>query len=510
MIYYSTRGNIEAHSGAQAIMAGMVPGGGLFVPQEFPRADWRAWLNLSYAELAEKIFALYLTDYPPKALREASQLYEDGRFGSANPAPLRQLSTPGQNTIPGSDSGMSILELWHGPTAAFKDMALQMLPRFLTAALAMSGRKERALILTATSGDTGKAALEGFKDVPGTEIVVFYPAEGVSLVQELQMLKTGGSNTYISAVRGNFDQCQSAVKEAFLSEDLREAAAERGMFMSSANSINWGRLLPQIVYYIWAYTQVVRSGHIREGEEINVVVPTGNFGNILAASYARRMGLPLHKLICASNRNNVLSEFFGSGAYVSERPFYVTLSPSMDILLSSNFERYLYEVSDRDGERVKAWFSELALSGRFRVGADVIARCGREIWAGWCGEEETLSCIRRVFEQWGYVLDPHTAVGYKVYGDYRCVAPEDDHYTVLVSTASPFKFGGSVLAALDPDPRNGHNDATHGAERGALDRLSAISGWEIPVGLRDIFDDRHRERFVCSPQEIPGFVRSVK
>jgi threonine synthase len=548
LLYQSTRGNIKPQSAAQVIMSGMVPRGGLFVPQGFPRADWRAWLELSYAELAEKIFALYMTDYRPEVLREAAELYEDGRFGSANPTPLHPLSTSGPDhqdasppTVPNSllseareltslsNCPLSILELWHGPTAAFKDVALQMLPRFLTAALAMSGRQERALILTATSGDTGKAALEGFKDVPGTEIVAFYPEEGVSPVQELQMLTTGGSNTHVAAVRGNFDTCQNAVKAAFLSEELREEAAKRGMFFSSANSINWGRLLPQIVYYVWAYVQAVRSGCVRAGEEINVVVPTGNFGNILAAVYARRMGLPLHKLICASNRNNVLSEFFGSGVYASRRPFYVTMSPSMDILVSSNFERYLFEVSGQDGERVAAWFAELARTGRFEAGADVAARCGEEIWAGWCGEQDTLACIREVFARHRYVLDPHSAVGYKVYGDYRRAAPEDDRYTVLVATASPFKFGRSVLAALDPELENdqmggrfGHDPGIRpdgyslsapggepDGERAALERLQKISDWDIPAGLRDIFAEAKVPKFVCAAEEMPAFIRSV-
>jgi threonine synthase len=495
----------------------MVPGGGLFVPQRFPRADWQVWLDNDYAELAQNIFSLFLTDFAPEILREASRLYEDGRFGGRNPAPLCDFGRFGGSVgsvDSGSPGGWGVLELWHGPTAAFKDMALQMLPRFLTAALGAEQAEERAdalcndeqrervLILTATSGDTGKAALEGFKDVPGTEIVVFYPMEGVSPVQEMQMLTTGGSNTCVAAVRGNFDECQSAVKAAFLSEELRGEAARTGRVFSSANSINWGRLLPQIVYYVWAYMQAVRQGCIRSGDEINVVVPTGNFGNILAASYARRMGLPLGRLICASNKNNVLSDFFGGGAYVSQRPFHVTMSPSMDILISSNFERYLFEASGRDGERVAAWFAGLARTGRLEADKEVLARCGGEIWAGWCGEEETLECIREVFGKYGYVLDPHSAVGYKVYADYRRSVPGDTRYTVLASTASPFKFAHSVLKALDPAFQGDD-------EREALDRLAVLSGWDIPRCLQDIFASESVDKPVLSVAGIPDFIRSV-
>ncbi|MCL1918737.1 MAG: hypothetical protein FWG14_10545, partial [Peptococcaceae bacterium] len=310
-----------------------------------------------------------------------------------------------------------------------------------------------------------------------------------------------------------------------------------GRSFSSANSINWGRLLPQIVYYVWAYIQAVRRGRVRPGDEMNVVVPTGNFGNILAAAYARRMGLPLGRLICASNRNNVLSDFFGRGAYGSRRAFYLTMSPSMDILISSNFERYLFEVSGRDGDRVAAWFAELGRTGCFDAGSEVLARCGEEMWAGWCGEEETLASIREVFERYGYVLDPHSAVGYKVYQDYRRCVPEDGRYTVLASTASPFKFAGSVLKALDPGVqaqdeaglRQGEASLHQGeaslhqgeaslyqgeaslyqGEDSALERLAALSGWEIPQCVQGIFAAESGTRSVCSVEGIPDVIRSV-
>ena len=351
------------------------------------------------------------------------------------------------------------------------------------------------------------------------------------------MVTAGGANTHVVAVHGNFDECQSAVKAAFLSEELCEAAARTGRCFSSANSINWGRLLPQIVYYVWAYVQAVRLGCVRPGDEMNVVVPTGNFGNILAAAYARRMGLPLGRLICASNRNNVLSDFFDKGAYASKRPFYLTMSPSMDILISSNFERYLFEVSGRDGGCVAAWMADLARAGRFDVGADVLARCNEEMWAGWCGEEETLASIREVFERHGYVLDPHSAVGYKVYRDYRRCVPEDGRYTVLASTASPFKFARSVLKALDPgfqedaavglrqseenlyqDEGNLCQDEANMCQGGAnlrqgevwaLERLADLSGWEIPRCLQGIFAAEGGVQSVCTVAEIPDVIRFV-
>jgi threonine synthase len=409
----------------------MVPQGGLFVPQTLPLVNWQEFSDLSYEELALKIINLFLEDLPSEMLEEAVKVYGDGRFETSNPAPLVDVNDCG------------ILELWHGPTSAFKDMALQVLPYFLASSIRTLGLDSEVLILTATSGDTGKAALEGFKDVKGTKIVVFYPDGGVSPVQERQMVTTGGSNTYVAAVKGNFDECQTAVKNIFSSTELRLKLDRNHMVFSSANSINWGRLLPQIVYYFWAYQQAVGQNRIKSGDKMNVVVPTGNFGNILAAYYAGRMGLPIANLICASNKNNVLSDFFSTGVYDSKRPFYLTTSPSMDILISSNFERFLFEVSGRNNQKVQEWFERLKKDGKFRVDTETLELCRRNMVAGWATEEGVAGTIRKVYEKSGYVLDPHTAVGLNVYEDYR-ERSQDHIYTVITATASPFKFARGV------------------------------------------------------------------
>lgn len=489
MLYLSTRGNIEAQTSAQTIAWGMVPQGGLFVPQTLPFINWRESLGSNYAELALKIMKIFLPDLPAAALEEAVKVYDDGRFDSLNPAPLTEAGDCG------------VLELWHGPTAAFKDMALQVLPYLLTSSIRTLGIDAEVLILTATSGDTGKAALEGFKDVPGTKIVVFYPEGGVSPVQERQMITTGGSNTYVAAVNGNFDQCQSAVKNIFSSEELRQNLELSKMVFSSANSINWGRLLPQIVYYFWAYIQAVELGKIKPDEKINIVVPTGNFGNILAAYYAKRMGLPLAQLICASNKNNVLTDFFNSGIYNSKRPFYLTSSPSMDILISSNFERFLFEITDRDSRKVGQWFSALAEKGSYQVDIGILELCRQNMAAGWADEESVADTIRKIYQDSEYLLDPHTAVGMKVYQEYRANSG-DNSYTVLTSTASPFKFAASVLAALQ-----GKRSEGYGAWE-SLEILSKQTGWKIPGGLKDLQDKPGQVVYRCNPEKIPEYIKS--
>lgn len=487
ILYLSTRGNIEAQTSSQAIALGMVPQGGLFVPENIPFVNWQECQNLNYSELALKIMGLYLTDLPSATLEEAVKVYHDGRFHTANPAPLIQVGDYG------------LLELWHGPTAAFKDMALQVLPYLLTSSIKTLGLDAEILILTATSGDTGKAALEGFKDVPGTKIVVFYPEGGVSPVQERQMITTGGANTYVAAVKGNFDECQTAVKKIFSSDDLRQSLKRNKMFFSSANSINWGRLLPQIVYYFWAYLQAVEQGRIQPDEKMSLVVPTGNFGNILAAYYAKRMGLPVAKLICASNKNNVLADFFLSGVYDTKRPFYLTSSPSMDILISSNFERFLFEIAGRDPRKVQEWFTTLAKEGRFQADQDTLQLCRREMSAGWATEEGVAETIRKVYEKHGYLLDPHTAVGMKVCQDYR-EKSGDNTYTVLASTASPFKFAKSVLLALRGDSCQEYDSWQ------ALKILSDLTGWEIPGGLQGLQEKTVQEVHRCSPEGIAEYV----
>jgi len=465
----------------------MVPAGGLFVPQEIPNVNWQEFRGLDYSQLALSVLRLFCDDLPDSTLQQAVNVYKDGRFDNPNPAPVINIG------------GCGLLELWHGPTAAFKDMALQVLPYLLASSTKIVGLDAEVLILTATSGDTGKAALEGFKDAPGTKIVVFYPDGGVSAVQERQMITTGGRNTYVLAVSGNFDECQTAVKKVFSSPDLRQKLLRKKKVFSSANSINWGRLLPQIVYYFWAYLQTVEQGSIEPGSPINIVVPTGNFGNILAAFYAQKMGLPINKLICASNRNNVLFDFFQSGIYNSNRPFYLTTSPSMDILISSNFERFLFEMTSRDAAKINKWFQALGTEGRYEVDSSTLDTCRQNMYAGWASEEGVSQTIAEFYQEHGYVLDPHTAVGVKVYQDYKQQS-KDNTYTVLASTASPFKFAQSVLRAIRPE-----DYAAEDAWK-ALDRLSELTGWQIPPGLRNLQDKQAQPAQKCRPHEIEKFI----
>jgi len=487
MRYLSTRGNCEPQSSVQVIAWGMVPQGGLFVPEALPFFNWQECRNLNYSDLALKLLKLFLPELPAETLQKAVSVYGDGRFDSADPVPLVKVEDCG------------ILELWHGPTAAFKDMALQVLPYLLVSSTKTLGHTQEVIILTATSGDTGKAALEGFKDVAGTKIAVFYPDGGVSAVQERQMTTTEGTNTYVAAVKGNFDECQTAVKNIFSSPELRGKLKAKNMEFSSANSINWGRLLPQIVYYYWAYLQAVKQGSIRPGQKINFVVPTGNFGNILAAYYAKRMGLPVANLVCASNTNNVLSDFFQTGIYNSKRPFYLTTSPSMDILISSNFERFLYEASGREHHKVQEWFRSLTVEGKFEVDPQTLEVCRQNMSAGWASETDVAETIKKVYDENGYLLDPHTAVAMKVYWDYR-EQSGDNTYTIITATASPFKFAESVWAALQRDNFRPVNPWE------AIQSLSELSGWKIPEGLKNLRQKPVKEATRCTPEEITPYI----
>lgn len=485
-MYQSTRGNMNNQSAMQAIVQGMVPSGGLYVPTEIPQIEWRDYQGLTYREVAEKIMKLYLPEFSDEFIRRVTKVYDYPVFDGENPA----------RTVAVGDVG--VLELWHGPTAAFKDMALQMLPFLLKESIDTLYPGTEVLILTATSGDTGKAALEGFKDVEGMHIVVFYPEGGVSAVQERQMITTEGKNTAVVAVKGNFDQCQTAVKEVFASFAQMDPAELNHKMISSANSINWGRLLPQIVYYVWTYLSVVEQGKIEAGSPLNIVVPTGNFGNILAAYYAKQMGIPLGNLICASNKNNVLSDFFQTGVYESNRPFYLTMAPSMDILISSNFERFIYEMSGRDAAKVVGWFKDLAQSGSFKVDPQTLQRCREQMVAGWADEKQILAIIAKYFQEHHYVLDPHTAVAAKVYEDY-VNKTGDPTYSVIVSTASPFKFAGSVLAGI-----GNHEQVT---DWQALEVLAEKTGWEIPNNLRNLLERPEKEVFKCNPEQISELLR---
>jgi len=432
MKYISTRANYEPVEAAKAITLGMVPGGGLFLPESFPA--FAPQTGLSYQELAKRIFALYLTDFSEA---EISDIVEAAYCAEAFPAEVAPV-------VKLDDT--AILELWHGPTAAFKDMALQILPHFMTASRRKCGDNDETVILVATSGDTGKAALEGFKDVEGISIICFYPKDGVSALQERQMLTTGGNNTSVIGVIGNFDDCQGAVKRLFADEELKTELKTAGKVFSSANSINWGRLLPQIVYYYHGYAQMVEQGMLEMGEKINITVPTGNFGNILAAYYAWKMGLPVGKFICASNENNVLTDAIMAGVYNTDRFFYKTDSPSMDILVSSNFERLLYELCEHNGEKVAQLMSDLQEKGVYEV-PDAI----REKFFGGCADgEKAAAALKACYEKYNYLCDPHTAVAVAVAEDYRA-ASGDLAPMLIASTANPYKFPAAVCAALGID-----------------------------------------------------------
>ncbi|MHB8076948.1 threonine synthase [Desulfosporosinus fructosivorans] len=481
-MYESTRGNLSEQTASQAITLGMVPGGGLFVPSTLPALNWQDLQGLTYRDIAQHVMTPYLPEFSQDVLSEIVNVYADGTFDGPNPAPLISVGNFG------------VLELWHGPTAAFKDMALQVLPNLMKVSLSSVEQNSDVLILVATSGDTGKAALEGFKNRDGMHIVVFYPEGGVSAVQERQMTTTEGTNTHVVAVKGNFDECQAAVKRVFALDSLKAQLQEKHLIFSSANSINWGRLLPQVVYYYWAYLQAVEQGKVTPGSKMNVVVPTGNFGNLLAAYYAKRMGLPIGQIISASNKNNVLVDFFSTGVYQSQRAFFQTISPSMDILVSSNFERFLYEMSGRDAQKIRSWYDS-SNQGTFTVDPDTLKQCQDTVYAGWSDEDETLETISRSYNAYQYVFDPHTAVGMKVYEDYLATT-EDQTFTVIASTASPFKFSSNVLTALQ-----GKQESLRG-EWVALDDLTKLTGWKIPLGLQGLNKKPAKTVEVCEADGI--------
>ncbi|KGP75347.1 threonine synthase [Desulfosporosinus sp. Tol-M] len=489
-MYESTRGNLSGQSASQAITLGMVPSGGLFVPSTFPALNWQDLQGLTYRDVAQHVMSPYLPEFSQDVLSDIVNVYADGTFDGLNPAPLISVGNFG------------VLELWHGPTAAFKDMALQVLPELLKVSLDCLALDTDVLILVATSGDTGKAALEGFKNREGTHIVVFYPEGGVSAVQERQMTTTEGMNTHIIAVKGNFDQCQAAVKRIFAMDTLKAQLQEKHLIFSSANSINLGRLIPQIVYYYWAYLQAVEQGKVSPGSNMNVAVPTGNFGNLLAAYYAKRMGLPIDQIICASNKNNVLADFFATGVYQSRRAFFKTSSPSMDILVSSNFERFLYEMSERDVQKIRTWYDS-SNQGTFTVDPVTLKLCQETVFAGWANEEETQETISRSYKAYQYVFDPHTAVAMTVYENYLA-ATNDQTFTVIASTASPFKFSSDVLKALE-----GEEQASLRDEWVALEDLSKLTGWKIPLGLQGLDEKPAKTVEVCVPEGITGVLQRM-
>ena len=449
--------------------------GGLLTPVYLPKLPRRALEELkdmSYQQRAVYVMKLFLDEFSVKELTDfANAAYGPEKFDTPAVAPVRVL-----------DDRTFCLELWHGPTCAFKDMALQMLPHLLTASLHKQEEKKTVCILVATSGDTGKGALEGFKDVDRTRILVFYPKNGVSAVQELQMVTQEGENVGVCSVVGNFDDAQTGVKKLFSDEQLRAELAQRGFFLSSANSINWGRVLPQIVYYISAYCDLLRQEKIQLGEAVNICVPTGNFGNILAAYYAKDMGVPINRLICASNSNNVLTDFFNTGVYDRNRTFYNTISPSMDILVSSNLERLLYAITG-ENSMVRDCMSQLTATGRYQVDERTMDKISRLFKGYCCDDEETKRVIGAIYRQFDYLIDPHTAVAFSALGKYR-EETGDETPAIVASTASPFKFCDSVLTAL------GEKELAEGLD--ILDQLSEKTGQPVPAPLAALRDKKPR------------------
>lgn len=480
MLYNSTQNAKEVVSAAQAIAQGISKDGGLFVPQEFPKYDentFKALLKTDYKGRAKKVFSDFLSDFTEEEISDCvEKAYTAQKFGGENPAPISYCNLDGTT--------LNILELWHGPTCAFKDMALQILPYFLTTSAKKINLDKKIIILVATSGDTGKAALEGFKDVEGTQILVFYPEDGVSPMQKRQMTTQSGSNVGVCAVKGNFDDCQNGVKAIFTDKEIKEKMSAAGLMFSSANSINWGRLVPQIVYYISSYASLAESGEIALGDKINVVVPTGNFGNILAAYYAKKMGLPINKLICASNVNKVLTDFIETGVYDRNRDFYATCSPSMDILISSNLERLLYMLTDQNDAQIREWFGSLAETGKYEVNDEVKKVLKEEFFGGYCDDDQTKATISEIYKKYSYTCDTHTAVAVKVYEDYK-KATGDETKTLIASTASPYKFSASVLEAIE-------GKKSDLDEYDMVARLAELSDIPVPSALADLKNKERR------------------
>lgn len=495
MNYLSTRDTSCRRSASEVILQGISQEGGLFVPEQLPvLSQEELQEDLDYCARAEQILGKFLGDFTAQEIRDCVYgAYTGDRFENDMPAPLSRVGEPGQG-------GAYMIELWHGPTSAFKDLALQILPRLMAVSAAKRGAREEIVILVATSGDTGKAALEGFADAPGTRVLVFYPQNGVSEMQKLQMRTQEGENVSVCAIEGNFDDAQAGVKRIFTDETMRSLLSENGMRFSSANSINWGRLLPQIVYYVNAYCKLVHDEEIAFGETVNVVVPTGNFGNILAAYYAKRMGVPFGKLICASNRNNVLTDFIRDGVYDRNRAFFPSLSPSMDILVSSNLERLLFELCDRDEAQVRSLMDSLAREGRYTISSGMHQRLRDDFAGFYCDDARTKDVIRDVFERCGYLLDTHTAVAWAAYEDYLAQTGDTAH-TLIASTASPYKFADSVCDALGVVP---------GKELFApLDALHRKTGAAVPGPIAGLRTKTPRFNDVCTQDTMDQYVRSV-
>ncbi|MGI6010820.1 MAG: threonine synthase [Ruminococcus sp.] len=467
ILYRSTRGNGDTVTASQAILKGLADDGGLFVPEKIPSldVDIDRLAGMTYQETAYEVMSRFLTDFTEEELRGCIEKAYDEKFDTSEIAPLHKAD------------GAYFLELFHGATIAFKDMALSILPHLMTTAARKNQVHNDIVILTATSGDTGKAALAGFADVPGTRIIVFYPKDGVSPIQEKQMVTQKGENTAVVAIRGNFDDAQTGVKKMFNDEELEKKLSAAGYQFSSANSINIGRLVPQVVYYVYAYAMMYKRGEIARGEKINVVVPTGNFGNILAAYYAKQMGLPIDMLICASNENKVLYDFFTSGTYDRNREFILTSSPSMDILISSNLERLIYHLTGDDAKQNRAFMDSLASTGKYEITDEMKSKLS-DFYGNYASEEETARTIGDIYRESGYVIDTHTAVAAEVYRKYRR-SGDNGRKTVIASTASPFKFTRSVMKAIAP-----LSDAMSDFQ--LVDELSSLAKVKVPRAIEEI------------------------
>ena len=490
ILYGSTRGGGSKVTASEAILRGLAPDGGLYVPEEIPRldVDLDQLAGMSYQETACAVMKQFLTDFTEDELKYCISHGYDSKFDTEEIAPLAKVE------------GVYFLELFHGKTIAFKDMALSVLPYLMTIAAKKNHAEKEIVILTATSGDTGKAAMAGFADVPGTKIIVFYPKNGVSRVQELQMLTQKGANTFVVGIDGNFDDAQTGVKNIFNDKSFAEELDKMGYQLSSANSINIGRLVPQIVYYVYAYAKLYANGEIAAGEKINVVVPTGNFGNILAAFFAKQMGIPFDNLICASNDNKVLYDFFRTGTYDKNREFILTTSPSMDILVSSNLERLLYLSCGRDAGKTKEMMDSLSAGGKYEI-TEAMKQFMKDFVGGYAGMEENAAEIRRIYEDTGYLVDPHTGVAAAVYEKYK-KETGDTKKSVIASTASPYKFSESVMKAIlkDETPKDSFE---------LIDEMERIAGVPVPEAIKEIRNAEIRHDRTCSAQEMPGTVKKI-
>ena len=491
LVYHSTRNSEETATASEAILKGLTSDGGLFVPDSIPKLNvsLEDLTKMSYQEIAYAVMKEFLTDFTEEELKTCINNAYDSKFDTEEIAVTKKVD------------GAYYLELFHGATIAFKDMALSILPHLLVTSARKNNVKNEIVILTATSGDTGKAALAGFADVPGTKIIVFYPKSGVSPIQEKQMVTQKGNNTYVIGIKGNFDDAQTGVKKMFSNKELAKVMNDNGFQFSSANSINIGRLVPQVVYYVKAYADLLKQGALKAGEPMNVVVPTGNFGNILASYYAKQMGIPIGKFVCASNKNKVLFDFFETGRYDRNREFYVTTSPSMDILISSNLERMIYRIAGNDAKQCAEFMAALTKDGEYVI-TDAMKAELSEFFGAFGSEEETAVKIKEVYDKEGYVMDTHTAVAAVAYDKYKAATGDDKTPTVIASTASPYKFTRSVMDAIDPA-----YDAEDDFE--LVDELNKVSKTAVPKAIEEIRTAPVLHDTVCETAAMEDEVKKI-